>query len=161
MEGWGEFYIAEVGAAAALAGLLVVAISINIEKIMAIPTLPSRAAQTLIIVGAALVLASFGLFPGQSAAAFGWEALAIGAVIALTGLVEARALGAKRRPTDPLVWTIFPLVLVAISALPPIIGGILLLVGNESGAYWIAVGIIMAFVTTLLSGWVLLVEILR
>ena len=41
MEGWGEFYVGEVGAAAALAGLLFVAISINIEKILAVATLPA------------------------------------------------------------------------------------------------------------------------
>ena len=55
MEAWTDFFVAEVGAAAALAGLLVVAISINIAKIMGFPLLPGRAAQTLIIIGGALL----------------------------------------------------------------------------------------------------------
>ena len=55
MEGWSDFYVAAVGGSAALAGLLVVAISINIAQIMKFPLLPGRAAQTIIKIGAALV----------------------------------------------------------------------------------------------------------
>lgn len=161
MEGWGEFFVAEVGAAAALAGLLVVAISINIEKIMAMPTLPPRAAQTLIIIGAALVLASLGLFPRQPLAIFGWEAVATGLAVVLTGILEVRNLFARRDKSDPLFWTLYPLALVIITALPPLIGGSLLIAGNDGGVYWIGVGIIIAFLTVLQGGWVLLVEILR
>jgi len=95
MEGWTDFFVAEVGAAAALAGLLVVAMSINIKEIMALPTLPPRAAQTLIIIAAALVLASLGLFPRQSLAAFGWEAVVTGIVVALTGALDTATKGQK------------------------------------------------------------------
>jgi modulator of FtsH protease len=161
MEGWGEFFVAEVGAAAALAGLLVVAMSINIEKIMGMPTLPPRAAQTLIIISAALVLASLGLFPHQSPATFGWEAIVTGILVALTGILEVRNLFARRAASDPLFWSVYPLVLVATTALPPLIGGLLLVGGSEAGMYWIAAGIVIAFLTTLQGGWVLLVEILR
>src|SRR5262249_43225477 len=112
MEGWNEFFVAEVGAAAALAGLLVVAMSINIDKIMGMPTLPPRAAQTLIIISAALVLASLALFPRQSLTAFGWEAIAAGAAIALTGALEIRNLFARRLKSDPLFWSLYPLLLV-------------------------------------------------
>lgn len=161
MDGWNEFFVAEVGAAAALAGLLVVAMSINIEKIMGMATLPPRAAQTLIIISAALVLASLGLFPGQSATVFGYEAIVIGVVIALTGALEVRNLFARRGASDPLFWSLYPLLLVVITAVPPIVGGALLVAGNETGGYWIGAGIIIAFLTTLQGGWVLLVEILR
>jgi modulator of FtsH protease len=161
MEEWTDFFVAEVGAAAALAGLLVVAMSINIEKIMAMATLPPRAAQTLIIIGGALVLASLALFPKQPPQVFGWEALATGVAIALTGILEVRNLFARRGAADPLFWSLYPLALVIISAAPPIVGGLLLIGGNDSGVYWIAAGIIVSFLTTLQGGWVLLVEILR
>jgi hypothetical protein len=46
---WFEFGVAIVGAAAVLSGLLFVAMSINIERIMAIVTLPARAAGTLVL----------------------------------------------------------------------------------------------------------------
>lgn len=161
MEGWSDFFLAEVGAAAALAGLLVVAMSINIEKIMAMGTLPPRAAQTLIIIGAALVLGSLALFPRQPMEIFGWESVGTGVVIALTGALEVRHLFARRAASDPLFWSLYPLILVIITALPPIVGGALLIGGDEAGVYWSAVGVIIAFLTTLQGGWVLLVEILR
>jgi len=161
MEGWTDFFVAEVGAAAALAGLLVVAMSINIKEIMALPTLPPRAAQTLIIIAASLVLASLGLFPRQSLAAFGWEAVVTGAVVALTGALEVRNLFVRREKADPLFWSLYPLLLVIITALPAVVGGLLLVNGDEAGLYWIGAGIIIAFITTLQGGWVLLVEILR
>jgi hypothetical protein len=43
--GWDNFFVAEVGAAAALSGLLFVAVSINLTRILAIPHLPARAAE--------------------------------------------------------------------------------------------------------------------
>lgn len=42
--GWKNFFIAEVGATAVLAGLAIVAISINLSRILAFPELPGRAA---------------------------------------------------------------------------------------------------------------------
>jgi hypothetical protein len=54
-----------------------------------------------------------------------------------------------------------PLGMVAVSALPEIIGGALLIAGQEAGLYWIGTGIILSFVATLQNGWVLLIEILR
>jgi modulator of FtsH protease len=43
---WFEFGVGVLGAAAALSGLLFVAMSINIERILALRTLPPRAAGT-------------------------------------------------------------------------------------------------------------------
>ncbi len=77
---WANFFVAEVGASAALAGLIVVAISINLTRILAFPPLPARAAESLLMLTGALVLASFGLMPGQPLAMFGVEVLAIGLV---------------------------------------------------------------------------------
>jgi modulator of FtsH protease len=46
--GWDSSFVAEVGAPAALAGLLFVAVSINLTRILQFPQLPGRAAETLI-----------------------------------------------------------------------------------------------------------------
>ena len=161
MGDWTDFFVAEVGAAAALAGLLVVAVSINVAKIMSFPLLPGRAAQTLIIIGGALMISSFALFPGQPTPILGYEAIVIGLIVASSGLVQFRSALKMREAGNPLTWTMIPLGMVALAALPEIIGGVLLVAGGDGGLYWIATGIILSFVATLQNGWVLLIEILR
>ena len=161
MEGWGEFYVAEVGAAAAIAGLLFVAISINIEKILALPTLPGRGAQTLFIVSSALVIGCFGLFPGQSDALFGWEAIVVSLLLACSGVVQVHSARHIAKTGGPLVWMIVPSSVLALVTIPAVVGGALLINGNHAGIYLIAIDNILALLGTLLGGWVLLVEILR
>lgn len=161
MEGWADFYVATVGAAAALAGLLVVAISINIERILKFPSLPGRAGHTLLTIAVALVIACLGLLPGQPSAYFAYEALAGAAIVILTGFREAYRTLETRKPTDPIGWVLIPLLTMAYTCGPTVVGGALLAGGDRSGLYWIAAGVILAFMATLQNGWVLLVEILR
>jgi hypothetical protein len=161
MEGWTEFYTAAVGGAAALAGLLVVAISINIGQIMKFPLLPGRAAQTIIKIGATLVISSFGLFPAQAPLVFGVETLVIGLVVLAMGLRNFLASLRRRAKDDPLLWTLLPVTMDALTVIPTITGAALLVAGYPAGLYWIGVGIIMSFISALENGWVLLVEILR
>ena len=83
---WAEFGVAVVGATAALAGLLFVAVSINIERILRFPTLPRMAATTLILFGTALFAGILLLVPGQTHRALGTELLLLGILAALVTL---------------------------------------------------------------------------
>jgi hypothetical protein len=74
---WIGFATAEVGAAAALTGLLFVAVSINLSRILALPKLPARAAETLVVLLLALVAASLVLLP-QNVRLLGTEVGALG-----------------------------------------------------------------------------------
>jgi hypothetical protein len=161
MEGWTDFYVAEVGAAAALAGLLVVAVSINVTRILEFPNLPGHAAQTLMSIAVALILASLALFPNQPPAWFGIEAVAGGLFIAVTGAQRAWQGLAHKAPGDPIWWTVSRIGTVFISSVALLIGGGILAVGQAAGLYWIGVGVIVILVVTLQRGWVLLIEILR
>jgi hypothetical protein len=71
--GWDNFFTAEAGASAALAGLIFVGLSINIAKIISIPRLPRRAIQALIVLLMVLVVSLILLIPGQSIVEVGSE----------------------------------------------------------------------------------------
>ena len=87
---WFEFGVAIVGAAAVLSGLLFVAMSINIERIMAIVTLPARAAGTLVLFVIPLMVGTWMLIPEQSTTLLGAE-------LVVTGLLGGIVLYGHRR----------------------------------------------------------------
>jgi hypothetical protein len=62
---WSDFSVAVVGASAALAGLLVVAVSINIERILAIDALTGRSLSTMVLFIVPLVIGMLFLVPDQ------------------------------------------------------------------------------------------------
>ena len=78
---WGEFFVAQAGAAAVLAGLVFVGVSINLGKIVAIPSMPSRALEAMVLLVAILVQSSLMLVPEQSLTALGFEVLAVALVV--------------------------------------------------------------------------------
>lgn len=47
MNGWANFFIAAAGASASLAGLIFVALSVNIDRILKVSHLPARAGATI------------------------------------------------------------------------------------------------------------------
>ncbi len=158
IERWSDFYLAQVGAAGALAGLVIVAVSINLARILEQPQLPGRAAETLIQLVAVLVLASLGLAPDQP----GW---AVGGEAVLTGLlalgVSLRLQSRSWRRGDPPEWR-WPRLIWALMANAPLAtGGALLIRGDAVGLYWIAGGMILSLLAGVANAWVLLVEILR
>src|SRR5688500_10323089 len=75
LEGWSDFNVAMVGATAAFAGLLIVAMSVNISTIMASASLPPRAAASIAALVLAIVACALGLVPGQPVWAYGVEVL--------------------------------------------------------------------------------------
>ncbi len=81
---WTNFFVAELGATATLTGFVVVAISINLSRILAYQHLPGRAADALLTLTASLVLLSLWLIPYQGDIGLGVEALAV-AVFGLFG----------------------------------------------------------------------------
>ena len=62
---WSEFGVAVLGGAAALAGLLFVAVSLNIEEVLRYSTVPARSAATLGLLVSILLTATFLVTPDQ------------------------------------------------------------------------------------------------
>jgi hypothetical protein len=158
-EQWHDLFVAMAGAAAALTGLIFVAVSINVEKILKYRALPVRAVETLTILLGLLMLSVFMLVPGQSRQVLGLEMLALGAVIAVALL--AKRLRLPRAAGDPLTWTLTPTVVILVGTLPMIAAGISLLAGGGGGLYWLVPELIGGFTGAVLNAYILLVEIHR
>jgi hypothetical protein len=70
---WNTFLAAQAGAAATLTGLVFVATSINLSRVISTPGLPGRAAESLLQLFTALIVATCALIPGQPLAAVGLD----------------------------------------------------------------------------------------
>ena len=161
MGDWTGFFEGELGAAAALAGLVMVAISINLTRILADPILPGRAVETLVLPTGVLIVASYALVPRQ-------PALVLALEIGLTGLVMwlvpvLLQLRVRRSQGRGAMWQNFlPRILLAqFSSLPIVISGVLIYQGSDTAFYWLVPGIVTSLIATVINAWVLLVEILR
>ena len=157
-ESWHDLSVSVVGAAAALIGLLFVAVSINLKEILKGATLPRLAAETLCIMVGLLFAAMFVLVPGQSRQVIGWELLVVGAAFLVPIVLRLRV---HRTPGEPLLWAVYPALLMALVNVPLVAGGISVLVGAGGGLYWLVGALVFGLVATVVDSWVLLVEILR
>lgn len=156
---WHDLFVATAGASAALAGLLFVAVSINIERILSGQGLPARALTTLLLLLTVLVVSIAGLVPGQSSDALGVELLCVGlaSLIAITRLMA----GVDTPPGQGPFWKPFNALMLALGTVPIAIGGASVLATSLGGLYWVVAGIVFAVLLAMIFTWVLMVEILR
>ena len=157
---WTNFLQSSAGASATLIGLVVVAISINLTRILAYPHLPARAAAALAPLAGVLVVTLLGLVPGQPLALYGAEALVAGVAMWATGLSMVLKAGPPGAAVPPFrFWA--NLGVNQAQSLPFVIAGGMLLLHHPAGLYWIAPGVIFSLLAGVMNTWVLLVEILR
>jgi hypothetical protein len=155
---WATFFSAELAALAALTGFVVVAISINLARILSYEHLPTRAAEALIGPVGAITATSLVLIPDQPMALLGAELIAVGLIIVVAPIVfQARAWSSRpdigERITRAATSEVFNLTFI--------VGGALIFAGAHAGLYWVAAGDILCIIAIVLSAWVLMVEILR
>jgi hypothetical protein len=157
---WSDFAVAVVGAAAALTGLLFVAVSVNLERILAAAALTNRSGSTLILFVIPLVVGVLVLVPDQSPAALGIELILAGAAFG-AGLLRINRPTNRGAMETRLSWLLLRFgTSVTISA-SLVLAGATVLVGWGGGLYWIAPAVLVAFLGGLMTVWVLLVEIRR
>jgi modulator of FtsH protease len=156
---WKDLFVAVAGASAALTGLLFVAVSINLERILKFEGLPERALETLLFLVSVLLVSIIGLIPGQSHVALGLELLLFSLV---TTLVILRLPTIRAGEVDiERSWAIARWVVWLAATLPFIIGAASVLAECGGGLYWVVAGILFAIIAAVASAWVLLLEILR
>jgi hypothetical protein len=158
---WTDLFVAVAGASAALAGLLFVAVSINVERILKYEGLPERGIEALAMLLVPLIVSIAALLPGQSHAALGLELLAIGA--ALVALMVRLPI-AHQLPAGidtPPRYALNRQVVRLSGTVLLLIGGLGELFAVGGGLYWVAAGIVLLILGAVINAWVLLVEILR
>jgi hypothetical protein len=155
---WAAFFSAELTVLATLTGFVVVAISINLSRILSFAHLPTRAGEALIGPIGAITATSLVLLPEQPAMLLGAEIILIGLFMAVApALFQARAWRVRKDAWERTMRTVS----TTVFSLAFVIGGAFLFAGASAGLYWIAAGDILVVIAVVLSAWVLMVEILR
>jgi modulator of FtsH protease len=155
---WSDLFVATTGASAALAGLVFVAVSINIERILKFKGLPERALETVLLLLGVLLISVVGLIPGQDEVALGAELLGVSLIL---GAVIARLPTTHESFVGERAWLWGRWSVRVAGTVPFIIGAVSLLAGSGGGLYWVVAGIVFAVTGAVINAWVLLVEILR
>lgn len=154
---WHDFFLMIGGGAAALAGLVFVAMSLNIGAIVNDETHKHRAIGTLTGFGSAFAIAGLALMGGQGHVAVGLEWLAgasVAAYVYVTGYVHA-----VRRGGSPVALGGTRLFAGTILHALHILGACLLALGFVAGLY-LAATMLVALLAYMISGaWLLVVGV--
>lgn len=159
VEQWSNFNVAMTGASAALAGLVIVAASVNIGTIVRAGTLTARLAASIAALVLALVVSAAGLIPGISSL---WYGLVIIIAAAGAGVFQLHATRIiLRDPDQAQRGRISKSALGFVPVAAYLVSGIMMVSGQPSSLLLAAVGSILAIVLAILVSWIVLVEVLR
>lgn len=148
---WHDFAVMVGGAAAALTGLIFVAVSIQLRSVAADNVLRHRATSSLVFLFTIVAAAAAMLAP-QSSRAAGAEFLAL---VVIGGFVGRKGLLAARRPNDLLSRGL--IMVHTPTALVGVIGDASLIVQRGWGLYLAAPCMIVTAATTVASAWSVLI----
>ena len=162
--GWEEFFVCAGGATAVLSGLIFVALSINIEKVLKIEKrdgqnfLTGRALEglvdLLIVLGVSLVALTPEIARGVMAAVI-LLAAAASAVSPIRALIASRGQSGLGTATLVRIETAGALTITLAAA------GLTLAVHHGGGLYWLPAAFVLAITIAAVNAWVLLADVLR
>ncbi|WP_217578103.1 hypothetical protein [Mesorhizobium sp. GbtcB19] len=157
LDQWSNFFVMVGGGAAALAGLIFVAISINPERIVRNTTHKNRAINMLSGFSAIFMSCSLGLLGGQLLPALGFEWLFLwgiatfifvrGYIVAIMAGMSSIGLTAPRLAGGTMCY------------LAEVAGAIFLILGRGVGLYIAALGTIVLFAFLISGAWLLVTGI--
>ena len=168
---WQNFYLMCGGAAAALTGLIFLALSMHAKAIMAHPLFRDRAFASILSLMSQVYLSAAVLVPGQPAIALGVEV----GIVALFFLVRSVWAYGLIRSVDPqfrrrtgslgqpvhgfsvlwlIEWIAWILWLVALGA-----SSVELALGSPTGFYLLAIAMFYMFGSNVWNAWVLIAEV--
>jgi hypothetical protein len=155
---WAVFAAAIVGGAAALMGLLVVAVSVRTDILANRRAASTRAAQALILLTVPFVAGVLVLIPDQPSRLLGVELLLAAAVSgAALGLLDRRAL-AQHAQSDHLAQTLNAVSPNLITTSGLFLTGLSLAIQWGGGLYWLVPTVLVAVLGGVASAWLFLLE---
>lgn len=161
MDAWIGFFQGELGAAAALAGLLFVSVSMNQARILELGHMADRGLETLGMLFLVILTTSVSLIPGQPIRWLGGEILGLAAlaILALFPVQQAylRVIEPEHRRRARLLVVTNRLAMTLIA----LAGAVMAWRGDGEGVYLLPPGILLSFLAVGVNAWVLLIEISR
>jgi modulator of FtsH protease len=162
---WETFAAANAGAAAALAGLVFVGVTINVETIVASRRLTGRALEAFVLLTSVLLVSVIVLIPDLTATGLGVALAVAGAAIWVSvAVLHLRSLprfGGEVDANAPPGSGTMRIVVGQAATLPTLVAAGTLLAECGGGLYWYAAAMLFAYVAALANAWVLLIEIRR
>ena len=157
---WQTFFSVQAESAATLTGLVFVAVSINLARILTSPGLPGRAAETIAQFLQVFFISTAVLIPGQKPRPLAAEILGV-VLLCWVLQVGVQVKYARSRSGHPTLWIASRIVQTQMCTIPLFLAGILLLTGSPTAIYWLIPGFFLSFLAGVINAWVLLVEINR
>jgi hypothetical protein len=156
-EMWTALYGAVAGSAAALAGLLFVALTVNLPRILPDASRVARAREALGGLLSLLVVAILILIPGQPRAVLGSELLCLAAALAAVS-VRLQGQTLRRLPPGRRIRWVVRMLPVNLGTAAIVVTGVSLIAGSGGGLYWLPVTVLVYFLRSALNAWILVVE---
>ncbi|MGA2427191.1 MAG: hypothetical protein ABSH13_01700 [Candidatus Acidiferrum sp.] len=157
IEQWNNFFVMVGGGAAALAGLVFIAMSINLSIITRDATHKNRAIATMTGFTAVFMVCAFALMGNQSYQRIGVEWLVVSLVPTITYIsvyIRARKVG-----RSSVGLSIGRFIAGTSCYLAQIIGSVLLISGNVAGLYVASVAMVLSFAFFISGAWLLITGI--
>ncbi len=158
MQAWDAFATIAGGAAAALTGLLFVAVSVRAAYIARSQELRNRAAQTLVLFGTVLVLAVLMAIPGQGYRTLGAELLGLG-VLTGAGLYVLDRRAKASRSGQAIAQVLEAVTPNLVTSVLLLAAGTILALGLHAGLYVLVTPVLTALVGGVVSAWLFLTKI--
>jgi hypothetical protein len=158
---WQNFHLMAGGAAAALTGLIFVALSLHTKAIMAHPLFRDRAFASIQSLLALVFLSGAVLVPGQPPLALGLEVELVAIYFLIRSvyavwLIRVAGAEARRRPGSRWLveWIAWLLWLAALGT-----SGVCLMRDTPGGFYLLALSMVYMFGSNVWNAWVLIAEV--
>jgi len=162
--GWGDLLVCAGGAAAVLAGLIFVGLSVNMATLLQLDKesgqnfLTGRALEAFVALLIVLVICIVALTPHILTGVLAALILLTAAASAISPVRALRSANREERRSPTLLQRIgfaFSLTLCLL------VCGVTLAVGHGGGLLWLPAAFVIAIVVASVNSWVLLVEVLR